>query len=319
MKISIRLLVISILLIAPLSDAASNIGGKFEINSATAWYAKSLIYEDALSENDPVESNIKPKDGKIFIIVSAQISIDWPESDGITQYKINTRGIKLKSSNAEYSPIGHYRKGGRYSDWLPSSMFAQRERDFPYYLDLVFCVNQNDSNYEFLIENVNSPLALKDGPHESSTFDAEFRIIDSEFIHELTAGNIPKRASSDCSMTLKPVTGTLLKLTVEFSAKTPSADTESGLYTNGSITLQSKHVGIMIPDFGFIPAVAIVEKEMTFTGNCKIMVGFRKGLPNAPRTMTKTFLFCVPEQVPSVSFLYKNNVMIKDYRIEPIK
>jgi hypothetical protein len=291
------------------AHAEDNKGGKLQIVKATGWHASSLVFDSF--GNRPVVNHLRPKSGKTFLVMSAQVSIDWTGFPQATQYPLKTSDVVVSQGTTEYKPIGIYKKGSRYSDFLSSMVWPQRGAKSPYLLDLVFCVPENKDLWWLKIGATDSPLALQPDSGEPKLPPGTFKIVKTAFIDGLPSASVPTRNGKDYEATLKPVSGKFLEVTVRLVAEAPYAENSEGLYTNTRMPLHDQNIGISIRDVGFIPAVAIVMDGKAYVGG-----GTEVDLANRDGSEF-TFLFPVPNKVTSASLLYNRMVVLEDFKIAP--
>jgi len=297
--------------------APNNKGGKLQIADIMAWQRESLVYDMDSLWREPIITTIKPKEGKTFLIVSAQLKFDWSDFPDATQYFLDTREIFVRSENDEYKPIGLYKKGGRYSDFLSTHLYPQKNTDGPYYLDIVFCVSSEDKELMFYTAETKTRLTLQGKSREPEKIPATFEITHAEMIDKLVAlvklnGLFARKAQENLNFETDLLTGKILKLSLKITATGYYAENQEGLYNNDRLTIGSHRLGIWIPEKGYFPAAGSFRGDKV--GHCVIV---EPKHTNEKPFSECTLLFCVPNDISTFDLLYNKQPVIKQYTAKP--
>jgi hypothetical protein len=305
-----HLLMLLVLMCGLPAMAADNKGGKLQIVKSAAWFSKSLISEGDGFSGRAVVHSVTPKEGKTFIIVSTELSVDWTGFTNASQCPVKIIEVVLTSGNKPCKLIGIYKKGGRYTDFFSSYGWIQRSSTSPYFLELVFTAPEPRQPLRLKIGEIESAVAVQPDSGEPAKLPGVFKITQAVLLNELPSADVPTRAREDCLAVLKPVTGKLLKLTVELTAEAPYVANNEGLYQNNSFPLNNQNIGITLPDFGYIPSAAIVSNDQAYPG------GGTSARPNSNSAARFTFVFPVPDTISTVSLLYDRQVVVKDFKLD---
>ena len=313
----VKLLLLFLSIVYASWGTTDNKGGKLKVVDIKAWQCDSLIYDGGSFKTGPIIGTITPKPGKCFIVVSAQIDIDWAGFPNATQYFLDIREIKLGSQKAEYQPFGSYREGGRYSENLSTHLYPLRDADSPYYLDVVFCIPSEEvQKLTFCTTETSTAVTLQ---NTESTFDklpALFEITDAKRIDQLPPvkelfGYFERQAKDDFDFTLEPLWGRFLSLTIKVTANDEAfyGYNQEGLYTKDHIIILAHEIGILSPDQGYFPAVAMLSGDAV-----KTLSSPYRDKENP--VFIYTLIFCVPKDISTFDLFYKKQPVVKQFSLK---
>ena len=295
---------------------SNNIGGILHISNIQTWQRESLTFNTSPLFNAPIETTIKPKNENIFLIVSAQLKVDWSDFPNATQYLLDTREVYIKSERQDYKPIGTYQKGGGFSDFLSSHLYISKEKDIPYFYDLVFIVSKEDRCFTFCTSETKTDLELQKVSREQKEIPAIFEIAHVEVLgNNLSSpialnGLFSRKASNDLIFENRLLTGNYLKMSLNIIAKDNYALNHEGIYCNNNLTIYTHKISIKIPDKRYFPAIGAFLNDKI--SNSLILTPEYSVANNAKCTI----LFCVPKEISTFDLLYSNKPVIEGYSLE---